>query len=534
MLPRAPQDAFAGGGELDERAAAQGRMQAAELAARIVRTKSSSRLLQMSTLRLEIVGPQAAALGAAASKVFRAAGGSIGRSPDNDWVLPDPYISGHHARIHWRDGQYLLEDTSSNGVFIGSTERRLPWGEFYALQNDDRIFIDAYEIRISIGAAAREAAVPRNGAFESRNVPVAIADDPFSVDDSLPSAPSSAPRANIPDEFVFPNSPQRSAPTSDESADPLKLLGLEPKRKPAPPVPRAQDLTRHSPLSDHYEPPAALTTPLQESVRAVVEALIPEGYDPLRDDLSMPADPPVVRASSAPRPAPGQRPSIKPPPRPIPSPPQRPPATASPRRDLAQVQIDFATLLAGAGLKETQVTPEFAENLGRILRIVVGGLMEVLHARERIKTEFRLRTTTFKAADNNPLKFSANVEDALHNLLVKRNNAYLGPAESFEDALNDMRNHQMAMLAGMRVAFDAMLSEFDPDRLQEGFDQQGKKGTLLSGPARLRYWELYREKFEEMTKDPEGNFRQLFGDEFARAYEEQLASLIRGARPKRK
>ena len=47
--------------------------------------------------------------------------------------------------------------------------------------------------------------------------------------------------------------------------------------------------------------------------------------------------------------------------------------------------------------------------------------MDVLQARQRIKDEFRMRVTTFKAAQNNPLKFSANVEDALHNLLVKRN-----------------------------------------------------------------------------------------------------------------
>ena len=58
--------------------------------------------------------------------------------------------------------------------------------------------------------------------------------------------------------------------------------------------------------------------------------------------------------------------------------------------------------------------------------------------------------THFRPADNNPLKFSANVDDALHNLLVKRNAAYLAPVEAFADAFEDLRNHQIAMLAGMR------------------------------------------------------------------------------------
>jgi type VI secretion system FHA domain protein len=157
--------------------------------------------------------------------------------------------------------------------------------------------------------------------------------------------------------------------------------------------------------------------------------------------------------------------------------------------------------------------------------------MDVLQARQRIKSEFRMGMTTFKPADNNPLKFSANVDDALHNLLVKRNAAFLGPVEAFEDAFDDVRNHQMAMLAGLRVAFEAMLAEFDPDRLQEEFDRQLKKGALLSVPAKLRYWDLYQEKIRDMVRDPEVSFRELFGDEFAKAYEEQLRRLKAQGRP---
>ena len=129
--------------------------------------------------------------------------------------------------------------------------------------------------------------------------------------------------------------------------------------------------------------------------------------------------------------------------------------------------------------------------------------------------------TRFRAAENNPLKFSVNVDDALHNLLVKRNAAYLGPVESFEDAFDDLRDHQIAMLAGMRVAFEAMLAHFDPDRLQEEFDRTSK-GLV---PAKLRYWDLFRERRQDFVKDPEATFRRLFGEEFARAYEEQLKLL---------
>jgi type VI secretion system protein ImpI len=152
--------------------------------------------------------------------------------------------------------------------------------------------------------------------------------------------------------------------------------------------------------------------------------------------------------------------------------------------------------------------------------------MDVLKARQQTKDQFNLGMTTFKRTDNNPLKFSADVDDALHNLFVKGPNpAYLGPVEAFEDAFEDMRNHQIAMLVGLRVAFEAMLSEFHPDHLQEQFDRQVKKGALVSMPARLRYWELYREWIHDMVRDADTSFRELFGDEFARAYEEQLRRL---------
>jgi type VI secretion system FHA domain protein len=187
--------------------------------------------------------------------------------------------------------------------------------------------------------------------------------------------------------------------------------------------------------------------------------------------------------------------------------------------------VKLAEVLVGAGLDEVDVTPELARDLGRILRTVVAGVMDVLQSRQRIKDEFRLPVTTFQRAANNPLKFSADVDDALHNLLVRRNAAYLGPVEAFDDAFNDIRNHQMAMLEGVRVAFDAMLAEFNPDHLQEMFDRTSKKGVLVAMPAKLRYWELYREKIHDMAADADRTFRSLFGDEFARAYEEQLKRL---------
>jgi len=71
-------------------------------------------------LRLTIISEQSTALGEAASMLVDQEGARIGRAADNEWVLPDPnrYISAHHARITFRNGTYIVEDTSTNGLYL--------------------------------------------------------------------------------------------------------------------------------------------------------------------------------------------------------------------------------------------------------------------------------------------------------------------------------------------------------------------------------------------------------------------------------
>ena len=55
------------------------------------------------------------------------------------------------------------------------------------------------------------------------------------------------------------------------------------------------------------------------------------------------------------------------------------------------------------------------------------------------------------------------MNDALYNLFIKGGPGYLGPVDAFEDAFEDVKNHQLAMLEGIRAAFRATLERFDPD-----------------------------------------------------------------------
>src|SRR5271168_48735 len=103
-------------------------------------------------LRLRVVSEHAIRLGETSTKVFGVHGGTIGRATDNEWILPDPerYLSGKHARVDFRAGNYVLVDTSSNGTYVNGAQ--VPLGKYhdYQLRDGDYIRLGAYELLVSI------------------------------------------------------------------------------------------------------------------------------------------------------------------------------------------------------------------------------------------------------------------------------------------------------------------------------------------------------------------------------------------------
>src|SRR5437016_675066 len=100
------------------------------------------------TLLLRVVSDNQRLLGDRNSVAFSLNGGTIGRSADNDWVLPDPlrYVSAHHARVLFRDGHFYLEDVSTNGVFVNDDEQPLAkrGSDGYRLRNGDVVRMGEY------------------------------------------------------------------------------------------------------------------------------------------------------------------------------------------------------------------------------------------------------------------------------------------------------------------------------------------------------------------------------------------------------
>jgi type VI secretion system protein len=113
-------------------------------------------------LRLSVVSDHRRALGDRSSIVLGASGATIGRATSNDWVLPDPmrYVSARHARIAWRDGQYFLEDLSTNGVFVNEDEQPLGRDVARQLYSGDVLRVGEYQVVVALEEEARPPAAP--------------------------------------------------------------------------------------------------------------------------------------------------------------------------------------------------------------------------------------------------------------------------------------------------------------------------------------------------------------------------------------
>jgi len=212
-----------------------------------------------------------------------------------------------------------------------------------------------------------------------------------------------------------------------------------------------------------------------------------------------------------------------------------PPAAASvaepppvPQPASAHADALLAGLLQGLdtpGLRMVTLTPETMQLIGQLLRESMRGTVELLVARAALKREMRADMTMIVARENNPLKFSPTVEVALNHLLGTQSPGFMPPAPAVRDAFDDLRAHQLGVMAGMRAALEGVLQRFDPQQLESKLTRQSAISSLIPGARKARLWELFQELFTQLQSEAQDDFDELFGKAFLRAYEDQLDRL---------
>ena len=119
---------------------------------------------------------------------------------------------------------------------------------------------------------------------------------------------------------------------------------------------------------------------------------------------------------------------------------------------------------------------------------------------------------------------SVSAEEAVRSIVLPASRGYLSSDKAAEEALRDVKAHEIAMVSGMEAALKSVLDRLSPKKLEAMMDDDGKMGSLLKG-KKARYWEVYEKMYSQISEQAENEFHEFFSKEFSKAYEEQLEKL---------
>lgn len=334
----------------------------------------------------------------------------------------------------------------------------------------------------------------------------AIADDWDEPGDASEPMPDTSVAGAIPDDWSLEPEPPAGAPAQAESPPEPEIEPLQTGQIPddwEPENPKAEQTTLGP-------DPAAPADPESSAIPSIAPQPDPAPTEPpLAPEAPPPAQPEIRRPTPGARSVSGG-------------------AAATPQSSSRALQA-FAQ---GAQLELPKMSDEDAEahlrTLGEIYRIVVQGMMEVLAARASVKNEFRVEQTMIQPVQNNPLKFSLSVDNAMENLLVKRGPGYMSPVTAMQEGFSDIQAHQIASLAGMQSALKSVLARFDPEHLGDRLQKSSLLGGLLLGSRKAKYWDTFQSLYREIASEAEDDFQKLFGQAFAEAYEQEIKKKSKG------
>ncbi|HYC56974.1 MAG TPA: type VI secretion system-associated FHA domain protein TagH [Candidatus Binatia bacterium] len=415
----------------------------------------------------------------------------IGRDASCDWVLADPKceLSRRHCRVLFRDGDWWIEDLqSTNGVLLPDGYRKVGRDRPFRLQDQQMLVLGGYTVRVEFEPGRRPSRLPTEE-FRPRQ---------FDAQESYDPPPMSL-RPLSADPEPVEHDPMR---LPEVHFDPTPIIPQE-----AGAVPREQDkVTEQGGLiPTDWMPGQSLLkrTPRPEHSRISrsTPKIPPGGFEHTGAQAVGPAAPAPSAA----------------------------PAGAVAQGSLQATAFDDAvrTLLVAAGIDTGAMDSLMAEEIGQSFRIAMIGLMELLRARSEVKRQFKMDDSVMQARGNNPLKVEVTIGEVFADFFTRRNPRNLPAPEAVASAIDDLKWHQLAVMAGTRSALFEVLRSFDPQVLEQTFNDEAKgRGRSWSGGG-PKYWDQYVEMYERIRTDTESFFNREFGDVFVEEYEHQVRELER-------
>jgi type VI secretion system FHA domain protein len=364
------------------------------------------------TLRLRVVSDHRRQLAERHTIIFGMSGGSIGRSSDNDWVLPDPlrYVSAHHARIHFRDGHFYLEDLSTNGVFVNDQPEALAklGSSGYRLKNGDVLRVGDYQIVVTLDS------------------------------ETVPEIPELDSAAAVPTSIHALHPIGRAAQT-----DIGAMLDLE------------ELLVSDNAGSGTFEPVNAYG-------QAIPGARAVTGLAAKPEPVSEPSDDSLARriarlAKAAGRDARGA------------SAPALYDVHSGLQAFCRGAGIDPEKLPADAQTRMLHLS-------GQLLREALVGLKDLERSRSELRDRFRIELPPPEPDDPRPSLVRLTVDELLLDILVQHESRSIDAVQWLREAVGEAKSHEQAAAQAMRAAFVEFLDRLDPAELEARFERAARRG----------------------------------------------------------
>jgi type VI secretion system FHA domain protein len=205
-------------------------------------------------------------------------------------------------------------------------------------------------------------------------------------------------------------------------------------------------------------------------------------------------------------------------------------AAAALKPPASSVQDALRVFLESAGMPAQDLTPEQSEKLlreyGAVLRAAVEGLTMLLVTWGEMRKEFEPQEGTKVAArETNPLKLMSQPQEGVEFVFDAgtRSAGFLEPVPAIRDATEELRAHQLALMAGLRAVTLGALRRFDPQVLEKAFEKSA--GGFNLGGRKAKMWELFLAHQQKLAQETQQDFGKVFGRDFMAAYEAQLRRL---------
>ncbi len=421
-------------------------------------------------LRLRVVSEQRSTLAERSSATFSVEGGTIGRSADNDWVLPDPmrYVSAHHARVQFREGHFYLQDVSTNGVFV----------------NDD---LEPLAKRGSGGYRLADGDLLRMGEYHI----VAVLDEAAAADKAPGPVPTSIQALR----------PHGSAGERDIGAP----LDLEQLLHPAVDVGGALP---ELPVSAYGQ---AVDS---DRVRALAR---PAGAEPGDSGaaLALP-EPPAPPASGSLAQQMARLAAVVA---------REPRGISSGPIALEDVHTGLDAFCRGAGIDTERLPADAQVRLlhlaGRLLREALVGFKDLERTRQEARNRYRVEPPQPEPDDPRPSLADSIVEELLISLFLQHEGRRLDSVQWLREAVSDAKLHELAVVQATRAAFIEFLDRLDPAELEARFERTARRGKARSAD-KVQYWDLFTTFYRNLIEMPADNLPHTFVEAFAAAYREAL------------